>query len=207
MQEQELPPIGPRDKEQYSKWWSELSPTWKRAFNEVVLRRTSEDPMPDDALHHIWHAPALRFAGPQAPFPNMSFELDNLDGVLALHRVEIFVFTFHNLRSIKPLAQVPQIKSLFLFNNRIDSLEGVEALTQLQELYFNVNEVRSLKPLEKLTGLHTLYCNYNHLHTLEGIGPQHAGTLQNFFCLPNNDLPDTEIIRMEREVGIRCQKG
>ncbi len=207
MQQHELLPPTTEEIEQYHSWWAGLPPIWKTAFNEVTLRRTSTEQLPDDALHHIWHSPAIRFAGPTAPFPNMTFELENLDGVLALPRMEIFVFTFQKIRSIEPVAQLPQLKSLFVFNNQIDTLTGVEALRDLQELYFNVNAVRSLKPLEHLTKLHTIYCNHNRLDSLEGIGLQHAGVLKKFFCLPNENLPDTEIIRVEHDFGIRCMEG
>lgn len=207
MQQQELLPPTTEELEQYHSWWAGLPPTWKKAFNEVTLRRSSTEQLPDDALHHIWHSPAIRFAGPTAPYPNMTFELENLDGVLALPRMEIFVFTFQKIRSIEPVAQLPQLKSLFVFNNQIETLAGVEALRDLQELYFNVNAVRSLQPLEHLTNLHTIYCNHNRLESLEGIGPQHAGVLQKFFCLPNDNLPNAEVIRVERDFGIRCMEG
>ncbi|MBV6441038.1 MAG: leucine-rich repeat domain-containing protein [Haliscomenobacteraceae bacterium CHB4] len=206
MQQNELPPPTAEEIEQYQSWWEGLSLPWKTAFNEVTLRRTTSEKPPDDVLHHIWHSPAIRFAGPTAPFPNMTFELESMDGVLALNRMEIFVFAFQKIRSIEPVAQLPQIKSLFVFNNRLDTLNGVEALRDLQEIYFNVNEVRSLKPLEHLTNLHTIYCNHNRLESLEGIGPQHAGVLKNFFCLPNEHLPGPEVIRVERELGIRCME-
>lgn len=207
MQQNELPPPTTEETEQYQSWWAGLSLPWKTAFNETIMRRTAHERLPDDALHHIWHSPAIRFAGPTAPFPNMTFELENLDGVLALKRMEIFVFTFQKIRSIEPITQLPQIKSLFVFNNQIETLNGVEALRELEEIYFNVNAVRSLKPLEHLTNLHTIYCNHNRLESLEGIGPQHAGVLKNFFCLPNERLPDTEVTRVEGELGIRCMEG
>lgn len=191
----------------YRKWWSALSMPWKTAYNEVMLRRSSSEDLPDDVLHAIWTAQALRFAGPSAPYPNMTIELDNLDGVTGLNKLEIFVFTHHRLKSIAAVADLPQLKSLFVFNNQIGSLEGIEALTELRELYVQSNQIESLLPLRHLTQLQNIYCCYNRLRTLEGIGKQHIGSLKNFVCLPNDDLPDSEVIRMEREVGIRCQKG
>ena len=71
----------------------------------------------------------------------------------------------------------------------------------------NVNKVESLEPLQRLVQIHTLYCNYNQISSLEGIGPQHSDRLQKFVCLPNEHLPNREVIRMEREVGIRCLQG
>lgn len=193
--------------EAYLHWWAGLSAPWKTAFNEVTLQRSSTEALPVEVLHSIWTASALRFAGPTAPFPNMSLELDNLDGIAVFPKLEIFVFTHHKIQSLAPLAKLPGLKSLFVFDNQITALDGVEALTELRELYFQGNRVESLRPLEHLTQLQTLYCPNNRLRALDGIGKQHAGALRQFVCLPNEELPDAEIIRMEREVGVRCQKG
>ncbi len=89
-----------------------------------------------NVLHDVFHAPALRFAGPAAPFPNMSIELDNLDGIAVFPKLDIFVFTHHKIKSLAPLAKLPRLKSLFVFDNQITALDGVEALTDLRELYF-----------------------------------------------------------------------
>ncbi len=200
-------PPTPAQAEAHLAWWSGLSQPWKTAFNEITLRRTSDEQPPLEILHQLRNTPVLRFAGPTAPFPNMSFELDNLDGITALDKLEIFVFTFHRLRHIEQIAHLTQIKSLFLFNNHLTSLEGIEGMSNLEELYFNVNQIDSLRRLEHLTNLKSLYCNYNRLTSLDGIGKQHLGTLTKLVCLPNDKLPDSEVIRMEREIGIRCLTG
>lgn len=79
-------PPTPAEIEQYKRWWASLSDPWKQAFNEIMLNRSSIDELPLVTLHQVWNAPALRFAGPKAPYPNTSLELDNLDGVLALKK-------------------------------------------------------------------------------------------------------------------------
>lgn len=191
----------------YHKWWGDLSPQWKKAYNEVCLSRSDEAEMPVEVMHSVHHAPALRFAGPTAPFPNMSFELSDFSGLLSLKKLQILVVTFHQVADLRMLAELPQLQSLFLNNNRIQSLEGLEALTNLHELYVNVNELTSLIPLKQLTSLHTLYCNYNRIDSLEGIGKAHAKHLTNFFCLPNEGLTDAACIQFEHAVGIRCRKA
>lgn len=205
MSNPELSTPTPEEIAKYQAWWNKLSGPWKQAFNEITLRRSSTEDLPLEVLHQIWNAPALRFAGPSAPYPNMSFVLDNLDGVLVLKKLEIFVFTFHELRDLKDLKYLPQLKSLFVFNNQIQSLDGVEYLSNLQELYFQANQVVSIKPVEKLTELHTLYCCDNLLNSLEGIGEQHL-KLENFYCLPNPALPRGAALQVEREFGIQCRK-
>lgn len=160
-----------------------------------------------DALHALHHSPALRFAGPTAPYPNMSFELADLSGLISLKNLHILVVTFHQISSLRMLTEIPQLTSLFLNNNRIQSLDGAEALVNLEELYVNVNDITSLKPLERLTNLHTLYCNYNRIASLEGIGEAHANRLQNFFCLPNEGLTEAQCIKFEQVMGIRCRRA
>ena len=192
---------------QANTWWDGLSDAWKQAFNEVALRRSSTEPLGEEMLMTVFTSPNHRFAGPTAPFPNMSFELDDISGLVGLPNMELAVVIHHKLKHLRDAATFTNLRSLFIHNNQITSLEGLEGLTQLKEIYCNVNEIDSLKPLEGLTNLHTLYCNYNLLSNLDGIGEQHADTLENFYCMPNPNLKESVAMRFEREVGIRCKKA
>lgn len=188
-------------------WWYGLSEAWKQAFNEVALRRSSTEPLGDEMLQTVFNAANHRFAGPTAPYPNMTIEMEDMTGLLGLPNTEVVVVTFHKLTHIREAAAFKNLRSLFVYNNQITSLEGVEGLTGLQELYCNVNQIDSLKPLEGLTNLHSLYCNYNLLSNLDGIGEQHADTLENLYCMPNPNLKESVAMRFERAVGIRCKKA
>lgn len=188
-------------------WWNNLSDAWKQAFNEVALRRSSTEPLGEELLLTIFNSANHRFAGPSAPYPNMTFELEDMSGLVGLPNTEVVVVTFHKLTHIREAAALKNVRSLFVYNNQITSLEGMEALTDLREFYCNVNQISSLKPLEGLTNLHTLYCNYNLLSSLDGIGEQHADTLENLYCMPNPHLKESVAMRFEREVGIRCKKA
>ena len=188
-------------------WWNSLSDPWKCAFNETMLRRTSINCPDEHDLYAIYQCQTLRLAGPTAPYPNMSFELEDLTGLKGLQHVNLVIIVFQKLASLQALATLKQITSLFVHNNQIISLEGVEDLINLKEIYFNVNEVTSLHPLSRLTNLHTVYCNYNRIGSFEGIGLQHRANLKQFICLPNRFIPEAEIIRMERDIGIHCKKG
>ena len=188
-------------------WWNNLSDPWKKAFNEVALRRSSTEALGDEMLLMVFNSPNHRFAGPKAPYPNMTFELEDLSGIVGLPNAELVVVVFHQLTHIREVSSLHNLRSLFVYNNQITSLEGIEALTELRELYCNVNQITTLKPLEGLTNLKTLYCNYNLLSNLDGIGEQHADTMEEFYCLPNPNLKDSVAMRFEREVGIRCKKA
>ena len=193
--------------EQAVAWWSGLNDPWKRAFNEVALRRNSTEDLPEDMLLTVYTSPNHRFAGPSAPYPNMGFELDDLSGLTGLPCPEVVVVVHHRLSHIREVADMKTLRSLFVYNNQISALDGIENLVDLKEVYFHGNQIASLLPLQKLTNLHTIYCAYNQINTLDGIGEQHADHLENFYCLPNPNLKDAVAMRFEREVGIRCKKG
>lgn len=201
------PLLNPPQAEECLLWWNALSDAWKCAFNETMLRRTSIECPEEHDLSAIYQCQTLRLAGPTAPYPNMSFELEDLSGLKGLRNVNIVIVIFHQLVYLNDVFDLKQITSLFLHNNRLTSLEGIEDLENLKEIYFNVNEVTSLLPLSKLTALHTVYCNYNRISSFEGIGTQHRSNLKQFICLPNDAIPDSEVIRMERDIGIRCKRG
>ena len=188
-------------------WWNTLSEPWKRAFNEVIRQNSTADVPDDETLHSICTAEVHRFSGPGAPFPNMSFELEDMSGITGLNNLKILILGFQKLTSLREIGHLKELRSLFVFNNQIDSLEGIESLENLTDLYFNVNQVSSLVPLQHLTNLQTIYCNYNNITSLEGIGEQHVQNLKNFVCLPNEQLAFKEIGRMERDIGIQCVKA
>ncbi len=193
---------------QPAEWWSGLEEQWQRAFNEAILRRGPVTATPStQELDLILTAPALRFAGPRAHYPNMSFELTNLSGLSGLTKVEILVVNHQEISTIEELAGLLQLKSLYLLDNRIEDLHPLRKLVRLEELNFPQNKVKSLKPLENLTALRVLYCSENLLASLDGISVKHRGTLKSFHVIPNENLPDHEIMKFERKIGIRCLKG
>jgi Leucine-rich repeat (LRR) protein len=108
------------------------------------------------------------------------------------------------LRGIEDIQHLPQLKSLFVFENEIQSLAGVEKLHNLEELYVHANQVSSLAPISNLTKLHAIYCSDNLLASLEGVGVQHKA-LKQLICTPNPNLPHSEVLRIEHELGIRCK--
>ena len=209
MQEQpELPPLTDADIKHYRQWWNALSDDWKKAFNKCVFNKEeTTDDLTEEELHLLWFIPVVRFAGPRALYPNMSFELEDVSGLADLKHLKIVVVAHQRVRSLQPLAALHQLESLFVFDNQIKSLAGVENLKNLKQLYFQSNEVTSLEPLKDLTGLTEIYASRNKLVKLDGIGSKHAKTIQLFRVLPNDELPQKEIIRMENKIGIRCLQG
>jgi Leucine-rich repeat (LRR) protein len=187
-------------------WWSKLTDAWKQAFNEVALRRSSTEQLPDDMLLTVFNSPNHRFCGPQAPYPNMSFELTDMSGLVGLPAATLVVVTFHQLWHIREVSEMPGLKSLFVYENRITSLAGIEDAKDLEELYVQGNQIDSLAPLRNCVKLKRLYCAKNLISSLDGLGKQHADSLEELFCLPNDNLKNTTAFRFEQETGIRCRK-
>lgn len=183
-------------------WWRQLSPSWKNAFAEVFFNHTNE-PTPEE-LARLYASPALRLAGPEAPHANMSFTLTDLSGIKDLVNLEVLVVICHELESVDALAQLVNLKALFLHNNRIRNLRGIEFLAQLEQLYLQSNAIDSIREVEKLTNLRELYIHDNRLSSLDGLTEAHSDQLRRLVCLPNEGLKQKEIIRVERELYIRC---
>jgi hypothetical protein len=190
----------------YQEWWQQLSDPWKQAFNETLFQKKSTETPSAEQLEMIWSLTVLRMAGPEAMFPNMSISLHDLSGISELVNLEILVIVNHKIRSLQGLSKLDKLHSLFVFSNEINSLEGIETLPGLKQLFVNDNHIDSLLPLSGLVQLESLHCAHNKLVSLEGIGKQHTA-LKDFFCLPNEGIWNSEIMRFETEYKIRCQKG
>jgi hypothetical protein len=187
-------------------WWQGLEPQWQKAINQVMLQKGEITDTPDEAgFDAIFEHKYLRFAGPKAPYPNLSFELTNLSGLAAFDEAEMISVTYHQIASVKEIIHLEHLKSIFLDNNCLTSLEGVESLPGLEELYVHGNQVESIKPIEGLTNLKVFYCGSNKLTSLDGLTEEHGDTLRFFVCLPNEGIKQKEIIRVENTLGIKCR--
>jgi hypothetical protein len=186
-------------------WWQHLSADWKLAFNETLFQKKDTEMPSTEQLEFIWNLTVVRMAGPGAMFPNMSVTLVDLTGISELVNLEILVVVNHQVHSLLGVSQLTQLHSLIVYGNEITSLEGIEQLPNLKQLFINDNHI-ALLPLSKLVQLETIHCAHNNIVSLEGIGKQHTA-LKDFFCLPNEGIWNSEIMRFETENKIRCQKG
>lgn len=189
-------------------WWDSLESQWKKAFNEAVLGNGPIENRPTRTeMESIHNATALRFAGPKAPYPNMTFELTNTAGLAQLSKVETLVLIFHQIQELGDLSHMQGLTGLFVNNCQLQSLAGIENLSNLSLLYASANEIKDIKPIKKLTNLSDFQFPYNKIVSLEGITNKHTSNMKNFVCLPNDDLPDRDIIKVENRLGIRCKRG
>lgn len=184
-------------------WWKQLEPQWKQAFGISVTGHTGEPTQTE--VDKIFSTQAIRLAGPSAPFPNLQFELTNLSGLQHLTNLSIVIITHHKIDDIKLLSNLPELKSLFLFNNNITSLHGIEGLYKMEQLYVQCNRISSIEQVELLINLKEFYINNNCITTLNGLTEKHSDKLRMFVCRPNEQLKQKEIIRAERDLGIICK--
>jgi len=184
-------------------WWAGQEPQWQAAFQFAFFGHTRQPT--DEELENLWQTPVLRFAGPEAPHPNLGFALTNCSGLRGMSNLEILILTNHRIETLDEVADMPDLKSLFVNNNAIQSLNGIERLTQLAQLYAQVNQIESLEPIRGLTNLREIYASVNALRTLDGLTRKHAASLKAFYCLPNEQLTDRDVLRVERTLGIRCR--
>lgn len=185
------------------RWWADLEPQWRAAFQIAFFCHAN--PPNSEELEMLWQASVLRLAGPKAPYPNLNFELTNCSGLAGLSNLQILVLTNHRIETIREVSQMSKLKSLFVNNNLIRRLDGIEPLKNLEQVYAQVNRIESLEPIRHLVNLREVYVSLNALTTLDGLTRTHTRALKTFFCLPNEHLPDREVIRVERNLGIRCR--
>ncbi len=186
----------------YLKWWQGLEEQWQKAF---CITQFGDLHSPNqEQLIQLYHSKILRLVGPSAAFPNMNFELTNMSGLAALEELEILVLAHHEIQEIEYLENKKSLKSLFLFNNQINSLKGVESLVTLEQLYVQNNKIQSIAEVKDLVSLKELYIHDNEITALDGINDRHENILHVIACRPNTKLSQKEILRIERDFGIRC---
>lgn len=186
-------------------WWRQLTPEWKQALAEAYFHHSGTPA--ETQIRDLFETPALRLTGPEAPYPNMSVKLKDLSGLKVLTNLEVLVVTHHGIETINELSGLYRMKSLFVHNNRLTSLNGVESMRELEQLYAQCNQIGSLAPVQSLIHLKQLYVSTNLLTSLDGLTEEHADTLEMFICKPNQSLKQKEMLRVERELGIRCKGG
>jgi hypothetical protein len=204
----ELPQITEQDKIKYQDWWNGLTENWKKAFNQAGFQKGEiTDDLSMDEIHDLWHSSALRFAGPTAMFPNLTFEIGDLEGMKLFENLTTLVAINSGIKSLKPIAKLRNLQSLFVLDNELKTLTGIENMVNLTQIYFQNNQITSIEPLRKLINLVDVFAFDNKITALKGLTEKHSRNLTNFRILPNADLPQKEIIKLENRVGIRCLRG
>lgn len=190
------------------KWWDQLEMQWKMTYNEACYGKgpVLEPPTDDELMFLLIGIDTLRFAGPLSFNPNTSTSLTNLSGIVPLYNLRLLSVTDMQISDISVLQRFTKLEHLFLNGNKIVSLKGIENLTNLQSLYLQENSIADLTPLKKLTNLRTLYVSNNEISSLNGITTAHEENMRELYVLPNKNLRDREIIRVQNEIGIICRK-
>lgn len=203
-----LSKITEQDEEKYLNWWQNLTDTWKKAMNQVGFQKGEiTDDLTVEEIHDLFHSEVLRFAGPEAMFPNLTFEIGDLEAVKDFKNLKTLVAINSGIQSLKPIANLVNLEGLFVLDNQLKTITGVEKMLNLKQFYFQNNQVISIEPLKKLTNLVDVFAFDNAIKSLKGLTENHSRNLTNFRILPNVDLPQKEIIKTENRLGIRCLRG
>ena len=199
----------PEEVKRAKQWWLDLEMSWKWAYNEAVFGKgpTLEPPKEDELMMLLIGVDTLRFAGPMAHSPNITNPLSNLSGLIPLYQLTYLSLTDMQISSVLELKRFTNMEHLFLYNNKITSLQGIEDMKNLKNLYVQNNLIKDLKPLKNLLKLETVYVSNNRMKQLNGLKKKHAKSIKKFYVLPNNDLPDAEIIKFQNKIGIICRQG
>jgi len=199
----------PGEVQRAQKWWDDLEMQWKFAYNEAVFGKgpVIEPPREDELMLLLIQVDTLRFAGPMAINPNLSFELDNLSGLVPLYQLRYLSVSNMKFTSLEPLKRHVNLEHLFVYENKLTSLHGIEKMVKLKDLYCQSNQIKSLAPIKKLYQLETIYANGNQLEQIDGLNKKHKAQLKNLYILPNDQLRDEEILRVQNELRIICKKG
>ncbi|MEO0338720.1 MAG: leucine-rich repeat domain-containing protein [Bacteroidota bacterium] len=189
-------------------WWDQLEGPWKMVFNEALFNLGPILAMPPDELLLFLkkQITVLRFAGVGALNPNTSVNLTNISGLVGLEHITYLSMSNFTIPSIKALEHHTQLEHLYFYHNQLESLQGIEKMHDLKDLYVHDNRLKDILPIKQLTNLKTAYIAGNELQSLEGITPIHAKALRQFYVYPNDDLPDSEVIRVQNQIGIMCRR-
>lgn len=109
-------------------------------------------------------------------FREVTDEMDMIEGKFPPELMESFsqrlsklYLNFGYIEKLTFLGLFPNLKVLYIRNNRLASLEGVECLLNLGVICFDNNSVSSLEPLTELVNLTQISGTSNQLSSLKGI--------------------------------------
>lgn len=193
-------------KEKRQSWWYALEEQWKKAFNQAVLRKDDDYQPTDEELNYLLESPTIRMVGPRGMHPSIDFELTNLSGLKHLSELTLLVASHNALADLQGIEHLAKLECLFVNANKLTNLKEVFYLPLLKNLYCNVNQITDLHPIAFRKNLEVLNCQYNRLQNLEGLDMEHSSKLQEFVVLPNENLSEEELERVESH-GIKCRKG
>lgn len=149
------------------RWWFDLEPQWRKAFNEAVLLRKNlgdadvYNPA-DKELQYLFQLTYLDVCGNgdfinRNNYANITFQLSNLTGVANLSKLERIDCDYNGLiDSLEPLRYLTELNVLWCDNNQIEDLSPLMELEKLTALCCWNNKIRNVEPLASLVNLRDL---------------------------------------------------
>jgi LPXTG-motif cell wall-anchored protein len=114
-------------------------------------------------------------------------KIADLRGIEHLHHVEILNLNGNAITDIRPLAELTELKELWLMNNQIRDTQGIGALPDLLRANLSGNMISTLQPFASGNQIDSLDLSRNELTSIESIGE--LPRLQ-VLTLHNNHLSD-----------------
>jgi hypothetical protein len=87
--------------------------------------------------------------------------IQSLDGISKLSKLEILNCQENGLKTSKDICNIPKLRELYIFNNKLIELEGLNKMKNLKLLSCGGNKLTNLDGIEDIEGLVGLYCEDN----------------------------------------------
>jgi Leucine-rich repeat (LRR) protein len=147
------------------RWWLDLEPQWRKAFNEAVFFHKNMDDVDtynptDGELQYLFNIKNLDICGNGDGFTSrnngadISFGLTNLTGVANLTNLKRIECDYNGaIESLEPLRHLTNLETLWCDNNKISDLSPLMVLSKLRCLCCWNNQIRNIEPLASLINL------------------------------------------------------
>ena len=154
------------------RWWLDLEPQWRKAFNEAVFYHKRMDDVEtynptDKELSHLFELKYLNVCGNgdfdnRNNYPNITFCLTNLAGVANLTNLTRIDCDYNGtIASLESVQHLKKLKTLWCDNNSLTDLSPLMGLPKLKSLCCWNNQIRSVEPLASILTLNDLTLGAN----------------------------------------------
>lgn len=167
-------------------WWSQLSDSWKNAFQQQINVSTKPTRQNFHKLIHLEKLvikdQAVNDLSALQPFLRLkelylhATTVSSLDPLSSLKTLNVLHVTASPLHSLDAIHHLANLTDLNIANTPVEDLEPLASLRQLAKLDCSGTKVKKLKPLENLQALNYLDCSNTDVRTLrdvEGLSLRH----------------------------------
>lgn len=97
-------------------------------------------------------------------------QITSLEGIPTTgDKMVILDISFNVIRSMEPVSNLPNLRELFIANNKITTIAGLENCTKLEVLDVGYNRIRKIEGLSSCVNLRDLWMGKNKITKIEGL--------------------------------------